>query len=309
MKNISSISYLWLSLNLCTGCLDLNERPLETNNLDQDHLDQVALDQSIDFNPNTVGQCGDSIIQENEECDDGNDNNEDECTNQCSNARCGDGITYWGEEECDDGNQNNNEACTNTCMAIYIEDICDGLDNDQDSLIDEAHFPLPTRLDILFSPLTGLGELGRIEITDGEGQPIEGSPFTTDELTDQWISVNDSRFAIRIIIEDMGDRTKGYEIIQITDQDNQLIFDEMIYITDQDGNTTIGGYPTVSLNEDGLVPVPLDQFYRVQISDSQGGGIECQDPDVQACQLGRLTCQLGQMLCNGDEYPTDEICE
>ena len=38
-----------------------------------------------------------------EECDDGNNNHADECTNECKRPFCGDGIVN-GVEECDDGN-------------------------------------------------------------------------------------------------------------------------------------------------------------------------------------------------------------
>jgi cysteine-rich repeat protein len=61
--------------------------------------------------------CGNSIIEQGEECDDGNSNNQDACTNQCQLARCGDTIVQVGAgEECDDGNSNNQDGCTNQCQ-------------------------------------------------------------------------------------------------------------------------------------------------------------------------------------------------
>ena len=51
-----------------------------------------------------AGSCGDGNIDFDEECDDGNSNNNDDCTNECENAICGDGI-IWGDgsgtERCD----------------------------------------------------------------------------------------------------------------------------------------------------------------------------------------------------------------
>jgi cysteine-rich repeat protein len=59
--------------------------------------------------------CGNGVVEDGEDCDDGNNNDRDACTNQCTNARCGDGIVQNGVEQCDDGNNNNLDSCTNTC--------------------------------------------------------------------------------------------------------------------------------------------------------------------------------------------------
>ncbi len=60
--------------------------------------------------------CGDSMTQSGagEECDDGNTNNADSCTNSCKNARCGDGIV-GPSETCDDGNTANGDGCDGSC--------------------------------------------------------------------------------------------------------------------------------------------------------------------------------------------------
>jgi cysteine-rich repeat protein len=36
----------------------------------------------------------------------------DACTNSCTSARCGDGVTRAGVEQCDDGNSDTTDACT-----------------------------------------------------------------------------------------------------------------------------------------------------------------------------------------------------
>lgn len=61
--------------------------------------------------------CGDGIRQAKEECDDGNRNNADGCSNACRLARCGDGIVQK-REECDKGKENSNtqpDACRVSC--------------------------------------------------------------------------------------------------------------------------------------------------------------------------------------------------
>ncbi|MCA9717482.1 MAG: DUF4215 domain-containing protein, partial [Myxococcales bacterium] len=53
---------------------------------------------------------------EGEECDDGNDVDDDECSNACIvNAVCGDGVME-GAEECDDGNEIEDDGCTSECL-------------------------------------------------------------------------------------------------------------------------------------------------------------------------------------------------
>lgn len=58
--------------------------------------------------------CGDGIEQSNEECDDGNNNNTDGCTNNCIAGSCGDGVV-GANEACDDGNIIQGDGCSNSC--------------------------------------------------------------------------------------------------------------------------------------------------------------------------------------------------
>ena len=66
--------------------------------------------------------CGNSQLDGDEQCDDGNEVNTDACTNSCSAARCGDGVTRQdlangvdGFEQCDDGNDRDLDGCLNAC--------------------------------------------------------------------------------------------------------------------------------------------------------------------------------------------------
>ncbi|GEM_PF-4069492 len=72
-------------------------------------------------NTTAIGFCGNQVIEASEECDDGNTNNADSCTNACRTARCGDGIVS-SSEQCDDGNTIDNDACTNTCRSARCGD-------------------------------------------------------------------------------------------------------------------------------------------------------------------------------------------
>jgi cysteine-rich repeat protein len=60
------------------------------------------------------GSCGDGKPQSGEDCDDGNANNNDECTELCQAPSCGDGFTN-GSEACDDANQVETDGCRKDC--------------------------------------------------------------------------------------------------------------------------------------------------------------------------------------------------
>jgi len=67
--------------------------------------------------------CGNGVTEGVEECDDGNTNNNDACTNACTMAECGDGFTWLGHEECDNGASNgNSNACTAACKKAVCGD-------------------------------------------------------------------------------------------------------------------------------------------------------------------------------------------
>ncbi|MFH1252814.1 MAG: IPT/TIG domain-containing protein [Candidatus Uhrbacteria bacterium] len=55
--------------------------------------------------------CGNGLLEGDEECDDGNTDSTDSCTEECTLNVCGDGYKYTGFETCDDG-ENNGVACT-----------------------------------------------------------------------------------------------------------------------------------------------------------------------------------------------------
>src|SRR5688572_16328306 len=61
--------------------------------------------------PEDVDLCGDGVIERDEWCDDGNDVEDDYCTNRCTLNECGDAVAQSGEE-CDDGNSSDTDACT-----------------------------------------------------------------------------------------------------------------------------------------------------------------------------------------------------
>jgi cysteine-rich repeat protein len=62
--------------------------------------------------PGRCTLCGDDIVDAAEECDDGNSNDSDGCTNACT--ICGNGVTT-PPEQCDDGNLVDGDGCDSNC--------------------------------------------------------------------------------------------------------------------------------------------------------------------------------------------------
>ncbi|PRQ02668.1 hypothetical protein ENSA7_54970 [Enhygromyxa salina] len=68
------------------------------------------------------GECGDGVLDNGEQCDDGNNLDTDACTNACTLAFCGDGVVEDGVEECDDANTDNTDTCVEGCVAQQCGD-------------------------------------------------------------------------------------------------------------------------------------------------------------------------------------------
>jgi cysteine-rich repeat protein len=81
-------------------------------------------------------RCGDSLLDPNEECDDGNNLDGDSCEADCTLPVCGNAILDAGEE-CDDGNNDDGDTCEGDCTiprcgngVLDPGEVCDdGADN------------------------------------------------------------------------------------------------------------------------------------------------------------------------------------
>ena len=76
----------------------------------------------------TLPSCGDWVVDSGEECDDGNNTPGDECDEQCqveqpADPVCGNGIKETGEE-CDDGNTNPGDGCDQDCNEEQPQAVC-----------------------------------------------------------------------------------------------------------------------------------------------------------------------------------------
>lgn len=75
------------------------------------HVDAQA---TVDAPP---GVCGNGMVEGGEECDDGNTQSNDGCSDDCKYEYCGDGIVQSAlGEQCDDGNYRNDDGCDMFCQ-------------------------------------------------------------------------------------------------------------------------------------------------------------------------------------------------
>jgi parallel beta-helix repeat protein len=75
----------------------------------------------------TLRRCGNNNLDPDEECDDGNLDYTDDCTNECEPARCGDGFRQAGVEECDPGSDDVPAgACDPVTCEVLGDFLCAG---------------------------------------------------------------------------------------------------------------------------------------------------------------------------------------
>ena len=102
---------------------------------DETEDDDYVLIDNIQITGGLIDDCGDGNLDNGEHCDDGNDIDNDGCTNACTLTFCGDGDLQQpngqgtggpqndGIEGCDDGNLVNDDSCDNNCDST-IEGPC-----------------------------------------------------------------------------------------------------------------------------------------------------------------------------------------
>ncbi len=87
---------------------------------DTDGLDTDGVDTDTG---GVVTTCGDGVMDDGEECDDGENNGDTAaCLTDCTKATCGDGKVQEGVEDCDDANFITHDDCTNDCKAATCGD-------------------------------------------------------------------------------------------------------------------------------------------------------------------------------------------
>jgi cysteine-rich repeat protein len=105
----------WVDASLIDGATDVQIE--EDGAMDGDVDGEVEQDaQVVDA---LTEECGNGVVEGDEECDDGGNNSSSErdaCRMDCTLPSCGDGVLDSGEV-CDDGNNSDDDACAADCLS------------------------------------------------------------------------------------------------------------------------------------------------------------------------------------------------
>lgn len=130
-----------------------------------------------------IPKCGDGILQGTEECDDGVGKNLNAegytCSTQCKPHACGDGIVQLGVEECDNGDLNGADdgLCTIDCKTKGKYTVLGGLGTESSS------DPYPTTTDPTGSQETSSSGSGSDSIGSTSANPSSTSATTESAST------------------------------------------------------------------------------------------------------------------------------
>jgi trimeric autotransporter adhesin len=93
------------------GCSENSSQSEPINAHDSDTLTQDVADTGGE----RASLCANGVVEDGEECDDGNDFSDDACV-RCVHARCGDGFIHHNVEACDDANASSGDGCSEDCQ-------------------------------------------------------------------------------------------------------------------------------------------------------------------------------------------------
>lgn len=92
------------SLSLVPGCFNDPGNTGQDESGDSGTTATTSSDTSATTTDTGGPNCGNGMVEGDEECDLGADNDDEgECTTQCLDAVCGDGLVFMGVEACDEG--------------------------------------------------------------------------------------------------------------------------------------------------------------------------------------------------------------
>ncbi|MBU2213555.1 putative metal-binding motif-containing protein, partial [Patescibacteria group bacterium] len=245
--------------------------------------------------------CGDGYLWAGEEeCDDGNTDSGDYCSDQCLNE-----YDWYLDADGDGyGNPNfsviavvqpvgyvpNNLDCDDTDPDVNPDatEVCDGIDNDCDTQVDED----------LGQTTCGLGVCGHtidncVGGVDQVCDPFEGAaPYDTtcDGVDDDCDGVNDEDYVATPTSCGTGACVAAglLECIAGTTVDSCVPGDSSPEICDGLDNDCDG----------------------TPDNGNPGGGLQCGETDIGECSYGLTLCSVtGSIVCVGDIGPKDELCD
>ncbi len=132
-------------------------------------------DGGTDTGGEVEAECGNNVLEEGEECDDGNTDNEDDCSNACERARCGDEIVQ-DDESCDNGSDNGDPG--DNCTADCTTNVCGDGHIGPNEVCDDGEEGSEDCSTLCARPTCGDGE------TQGDEDCDDGNNRNTDSCTE-----------------------------------------------------------------------------------------------------------------------------
>lgn len=120
--------------------------------------------------------CGNGVKETTEQCDDGNTNNNDGCSNSCRTPVCGNGVRE-GSEQCDIG-ANNGKAgspCTAQCLNAGVASVCGNGVREGNEQCDDGNQSNTDTCSNICTAIGGAGPACRVQAFDSYGSV----PLTT----------------------------------------------------------------------------------------------------------------------------------
>ncbi|MCA9559469.1 MAG: hypothetical protein KC583_12990, partial [Myxococcales bacterium] len=188
----------------------------------------------------------------------------------------------------------------NPCFGEPTPEVCDGIDNNCDGMVDEQGRPVPSSLDLTFGPDTLFGAGDQLIATtfDDDGNRVERELLNGGFL----------QFArLPIGLFGFHDIPIGGPV-RVTIPGNTL---ELRFVSGGPGRIQVR---RITDERDNLLDVPADlenlrpgqTSMRVGFADGLGLGQVCGDT-IGACELGRRVCQDGAAVCRGGVEPVAEV--
>lgn len=230
--------------------------------------------------------CGDGKKEGTEQCDDGNTNNNDGCSNACRLPVCGNGIRE-GNEECDDGNNRNGDACTSLCRNAGVNSICGNGIREGNEECDDGNASNTDTCSTVCRAIGGANPQCRVQAFDSYGSV----PLTTT------LSCSGEPRGRTVIIV-----TKNNTLIDTSETTSKT------FTFNQSGRYTIRCYPDAANNQSNSCTTVIN------VDGQCGNGIVergemCDDGNTISGDLCDRSCRLTGTSCGNGILENGEQCD
>ncbi len=232
--------------------------------------------------------CGNGVREGTEQCDDGNTNNNDLCSNTCRSATCGNGVRE-GTEQCDIGANNGKpgSSCTAQCLNAGVPSVCGNGVREGNEQCDDGNTSNTDTCSNICTILGGGGPACRVQAFDSYGSV----PLTTT------LSCTGAQPGRTVIII-----TKNNALIDSSETSNKT------FTFNQVGRYTVRCYPDAVNNQGNSCTTVIN------IDGQCGNGIRessemCDDGNGNNFDECSNYCRLTGSTCGNGILDSGEQCD